>query len=544
MYVLIDMEWITNRHGNHWPTQLAASRVDEAWNTVDAFSVLFRPKDASFQDWNHMAFSGWDRQDFEDGESLYPGLDAFQKWLRADDIICWWHQEANDLFNMFIKIAQVRDLVSKVIFLGDYIYGFLAGQKASVGSPYKLCAARDIPVPEPAHCSQNDILAIQALVNGIGFQQRYLLQPPKKWVKDYTALKGTTVFPLLYDPDENTLHRSDCELLPEDKYLPAFTSFKAPIRRKYKPCPCCREEFLDAIWDRNQDTIERSYFNFVYSTQSKVFHSRNCSHILLAYSIQGTVSFDTCLKTGRRPCKHCNPEPITSKAINFSRQVQEAIQAPQKQSGRNLSKDEKSALGRYKRAKEERETALKKGVLTESERNTVMALSQPGLAFWASRGYRTFHRRNCPQITGLTQLVGFPRYQDAVHAGYCPCRHCKPSPKQNVVFSIPITNKERTGETTDTLVRLCTEHCLPFQYDSRYFEMQTMVGKWRIDMSLRPVRLEHINLVSHPQNTKKYHVQPRLFLSLKDTFDYIMRHDSTLMKKIEADDQDAQLQMG
>lgn len=104
MYVLIDMEWITNRHGNHWPTQLAASRVDEAWNTVDTFSVLFRPKDASFQDWNHMAFSGWDRQDFVDGESLYPGLDAFQKWLRPDDIICWWHQEANDLFNMFIKI--------------------------------------------------------------------------------------------------------------------------------------------------------------------------------------------------------------------------------------------------------------------------------------------------------------------------------------------------------------------------------------------------------------------------------------------------------
>ena len=265
MYVLIDMEWITNRHGNHWPTQLAASRVDEAWNTVDTFSVLFRPKDASFQDWNHMAFSGWDHQDFEDGESLYPGLDAFQKWLRADDIICWWHQEANDLFNMFIKIAQVRDLVSKVIFLGDYIYGFLAGQKASVGSPYKLCAARGIPTPEPAHCSKNDILAIQSLVKGIGFQQSYLLQPPKKWVKDYTALKGTTVFPLLYDPDENILHRSDCEFLPEDKYLPAYTSFKAPIRRKYKPCSCCREEFLDALWDRNQDTIERSDYNFVYS---------------------------------------------------------------------------------------------------------------------------------------------------------------------------------------------------------------------------------------------------------------------------------------
>lgn len=34
MYVLIDMEWVTNRHGNHWPTQLAAIRVDEEWQTV------------------------------------------------------------------------------------------------------------------------------------------------------------------------------------------------------------------------------------------------------------------------------------------------------------------------------------------------------------------------------------------------------------------------------------------------------------------------------------------------------------------------------
>lgn len=32
MYVLVDMEWITNPHGNHCPTQLAAARVDAQWN--------------------------------------------------------------------------------------------------------------------------------------------------------------------------------------------------------------------------------------------------------------------------------------------------------------------------------------------------------------------------------------------------------------------------------------------------------------------------------------------------------------------------------
>ena len=51
MYVLVDMEWISNQHGNHWPTQLAAARVDAQWNTVDTFSVLFRPRDFSLQQW-------------------------------------------------------------------------------------------------------------------------------------------------------------------------------------------------------------------------------------------------------------------------------------------------------------------------------------------------------------------------------------------------------------------------------------------------------------------------------------------------------------
>lgn len=218
---------------------------------------------------------------------------------------------------------------------------------------------------------------------------------------------------------------------------------------------------------------------------------------------------------------------------------------PQKAENRNLNGEERKALGRFKRAKEERETAFKRGDLTEAKRNTVMALSQPGLAFWASKGYSTFHTRNCSKITGLNQLRGFARYQDAVRAGYSPCRHCRPSPKLDVKFSIPITNKERHGETTDTLIQLCTQHCLPFEYDMRYFTLQTIAGKWRIDMSLRPVRLEHINLVTERGSTKKFHTQPRLFLSLKDTFDYIMRHDSKLIEEIVAkDNQSQELAMG
>lgn len=446
MYVLVDMEWISNQHGNHWPTQLAAARVDAQWNTVDTFSVLFRPRDFSLQQWGHMAFSGWSREQFLDGESLYAGLDAFRLWLQPEDTICWWHQEASDLFNMFSKVSGVPDMTQHVVLLCDYIYGYLAGQEASVGSPYKICAARNIVTPSPAHCSVNDVATMQLLAQDIGFEQKYLLEPPKRWGKDAMAQKGSSAYKLLYDPQAKLLHQSDCELLPDNRHFPAFLTFKLPIRRKYKPCSCCRDEFLDALWDRNQDSIARSEYNYVYSKQSKIFHTRKCSHVLLAYDIQGTVSYDTCLKSGRRPCKHCNPEPIERKTIAFP-VLPKKPQSPQE---RSLSKDEQSAIGRFNRAKQEREAAFKKGSLSDAEKSNIMALSQPGLAFWASKGYRTFHRRNCPQITGLNQLVGFPRYQDAVRAGYCPCRHCKPSPKQDVVYSIPITNKKRAGESVET----------------------------------------------------------------------------------------------
>ena len=136
---------------------------------------------------------------------------------------------------------------------------------------------------------------------------------------------------------------------------------------------------------------------------STIQYTRKCSHVLLAYDIQGTVSYDTCLKSGRRPCKHCNPEPIEHKTIAFP-VLPKKPQSPQE---RSLSKDEQSAIGRFNRAKQEREAAFKRGSLSDAEKSNIMALSQPGLAFWASKGYRTFHRRNCPQITGSTSWSAF-----------------------------------------------------------------------------------------------------------------------------------------
>ena len=40
MFVLADMEWMTNENGHYSPTQLAAVKVDENWNIVDKFESL------------------------------------------------------------------------------------------------------------------------------------------------------------------------------------------------------------------------------------------------------------------------------------------------------------------------------------------------------------------------------------------------------------------------------------------------------------------------------------------------------------------------
>lgn len=540
MYVLADLEWITNRHGNHSITQLAAIRVDENWDTVDSFSTLFRPKDASFEQWGHMAFNGWQRQDFEAAGGSRQGLIAFATWLKPTDILCWWHKESSTTLDFFMKIACVYIPVSKEICLGDYVLGFLAGQKNAVGNPYKLCASRSISVPETMHCSQNDVLAMQSLVKGIGFDQQHLTQPPKKWTKEATALKGSTAYDYLYDPRTGLLHRSDCVELPDTRYLPGYTSFKTPLKKQYKPCACCKAEYNQALRERATDIVERTEYNYLYVKDSGVFHTRSCKHVLMSYEILGTISYEAVKKTGRRPCKHCNPGPLTRKIIEPTKKAKKCQQI----GNRDLAGEERKALGRYKRAKEEREMIQKRPDLTDAERNKLMSLSQPGLAFWASQGYSTFHRRNCSKIAGLPQLKGFSRYQDAVHAGYSPCRLCKPSPKQDVQFSIPISNKERKGETADVLNVLCAAHGIPYHYDGKYFSLQTEAGKWRIDTTLLPVRLEHINLIHNFGDTTKYHVQPRLFLSFKDTFDYILRHDRNLMAELNEPLQEAELMMG
>ena len=51
MFVICDIEWAINDKKQISLTQIAASRVNEKWHTLESFFSLVRPQNASFEDW-------------------------------------------------------------------------------------------------------------------------------------------------------------------------------------------------------------------------------------------------------------------------------------------------------------------------------------------------------------------------------------------------------------------------------------------------------------------------------------------------------------
>ena len=153
-------------------------------------------------------------------------------------------------------------------------------------------------------------------------------------------------------------------------------------------------------------------------------------------------------------------------------------------------------------------------------------MTQPTYAFWSARGYTNFHLRNCKKLSGLTDLRGYTKYEQAIISGMQPCRHCNPSKKHDLELTIPRGSAIRKEETPNTLVILCRENQYPWELTENYFQLETPKGIWRIRTDGVPYRMDHINKILSPNNRTQFHQQPRLFLSYRDAFAYIKRHDS------------------
>ena len=529
MFVLSDIEWITNAAGHYSPTQLAAIRVDGDWNETARFHSFIRPRDGEFHDWTHVAYSGGNPVDFLRARNAHNVLESFLDWLAEDDIVLWWYNESDQVFNKLHRLILKTRFAKRTISIQDYVYAFLHGQPKSRGNAYQIAEARGILTnPSLKHYAINDAEVMRKLMKKIAYPQKDLLKPVVRPDVVHKPSKQFAELPYRYDTATNMIHLKDCPALSKDEAVTiGFESWKAPLKKGVKPCGCCKEEYRIAFRERNMDILERTQYTYVYTKDSMVFHKYSCGVMLSAKSILGSRKYETVIKTGRKPCKLCNPSP---EDVYRPLPPQEKIARLQKKTKKTVSREDARAILRQRVAAEERDRRLKDDTLTEQERNDVFTLTQPRFAFWSGQGYRTFHLRTCPKLRELSNLRGFATYKEAVSTGYTPCRKCKPTTKHDVKVSIPITNQVRPDEKIEDLETLCREAGYSHHRDGPYLYLETPVGKWRIHVSESPVKLDHINLVKTPK-INQYHEQPRIFLSFLDAFQYIKRHDKKLERE-------------
>ena len=334
---------------------------------------------------------------------------------------------------------------------------------------------------------------------------------------------GYSNAPYMLDQEEKIVHRSDCEKIASKfRSMIGCEKLANAVKKGYQPCECCREDFEQAEKERRLDILDRVQYRYLYGDDSQIFHLKGCPCLAQIKTIRGTEKYATVLKTGRRPCQRCHPERIGEQELAEGEKKRER---PVKNTV--LTKAEKRAVKRYEAAKKERSSGSLKGRTHDDQ----VELTATGKAFWAAKGYSNFHLRSCPKLQDLTDLVGFSRYQEAMAAGYKPCRTCHPAPKLNLDITMPITSQERDQDTPEMLERLCREKKYSYRQGHSIIELETPVGKWKIFFRERPVRLEHVNLAFSDPDTN-YHVQPRIFLSLLDAFQYIERHDQKLETEV------------
>ena len=335
-----------------------------------------------------------------------------------------------------------------------------------------------------------------------------------KYVMENGGIKIVSMKYIL-DQKLNTVHKEGCTLIGEYTVVWNELYLRMIGKGKKKVCPfCCKKDYKQLVQEKNQITIQKSGFKFISVAGRNVFHRSVCKLAMATNNILGFPTYKRAAKSGRCPCKICKPENCDEILTNT--QKSRKIKEKRVNEFQGLRKAEVRAVKRYREAKEE----FARNALDKNE--NLNTLTQTRFSFWAARGYKNFHLRNCSKLKDLQNLKGFGKYEEAVKAGYTPCKICKPTNKNNVEFSIALRSKKVEDETIDVLVRGCEKYQYAYQQEEDFFYIETPKGKWKIHIRSNPIRLEHINFMYSSRN---YHRQPKLFLSFIDVFNYIKRHD-------------------
>lgn len=345
------------------------------------------------------------------------------------------------------------------------------------------------------------------------------------------------------------IHKKDCPLIAKVEEFEGRSSITKAVKKKYTACECCKKEYNAILKEKKRNSIINIGAPYVYSPTSKVFHKCTCGAILSAKEVKGSKNYKSLISSGLKPCKLCNPSPDDARKWIFERYIRknkkqlpkEVIKAlnrrelalEERKRKLSLSKEESEkefAIKRQENAIKVRSNLISNNQMSASEKKDIYIKTDPYYSFWVAHGYETFHSYGCPKLQGLKNIRGFRTYEEAVAAGYKPCKKCKPSNKKNQKYSIPVDTHIRIDEKLDDIEKYCKEEGYKFFYDDEHVYIETSVGKWKISTDTSPIKLEHMNLVNNPE-AKDYHDQHYRFLSFTDVFYYINEHDEKLIKK-------------
>ena len=520
MFVIADIEWVTNLKRKEAPVQLAAIKVDEAWRSKDTFVSFIKPQNESFHKWEHMAYSGGTEADFLEAKSVHRVLDMFERWLGDDDIILWWHPDSMRLYDKIVRNVLKKENKHKSVYACDYVYKVCKSKEKNL---YKVAESCGVGIKLPQHYALNDAEVLRGLLRK--------LKLPQGVLEDEEVLKKTEKDKLgkdiryVYEVKENLIHKRDCEKISYDEPVIGYQLLRKAIKVGYKICACCKEDYREAIKSKNEGILKYSDFAYIYLPESEVFHTRECKSLCYSKNLMGTHSFESVAKLGKRACKLCRPE---ANNVKFTIPRKLVTDHYENYLNNNLGKNERKAVLRHRRAVEDREKLLRKENITPQEKNDIYTLTQPGYAFWAARGYQNFHLWGCARLNNVSDIKGFATFREATSCNLTPCRVCKPTAKHDVCLSIPITSKVRKDESFYCLEDKAERAGFEYEETKEFISIFTPVGRWRIFHKKFPIRVEHINLMYGEE--ADYHEQPRRFLSFTDTFDYIKRHDRNLME--------------
>jgi len=189
MFVLIDMEWLTNEENRFSPTQISAIKTDENWNELERFSSFIRPVNSKFHNWGHISYTGGKAIEFQRSDNFDAVFKKLHKFFCKEDTIIFWHESSEKIFRKIIKKVFNTDVINTVICINKYVYAFLEPEKSSGGNMYKIAEQKGIDIScRKPHYSLDDVEVLHELMQNIGCPAGKMQAYLKDLAYSFTAL--------------------------------------------------------------------------------------------------------------------------------------------------------------------------------------------------------------------------------------------------------------------------------------------------------------------------------------------------------------------